>query len=169
MPFRRPAGGANGGSQIRLPPDRYPRGPVGGFSRRSVQAYSTHRWRYRLVLWDLVVESSGFFGLVPGRSWNASRPPRSAIVAHWRYRRLVEAYEPDRRVLFEAEMKTPGRAWLEFEVKTADCGSTVRQTAIFDPVGLPGLAYWYLLYPFHNLIFAGMIRGIARHCSTTHR
>ena len=81
----------------------------------------------------------------------------------------VEAYEPDRRVLFEAEMKTPGRAWLEFEVKTADCGSTVRQTAIFDPVGLPGLAYWYLLYPFHNLIFAGMIRGIARHCSTSRR
>ena len=124
-------------------------------------------WYFGTWLWNL----RGFLDLLLGGVGmrRGRRDPQSLRIGDtvdwWR----VEAYEPDRRVLFEAEMKTPGRAWLEFEVKTADCGSTVRQTAIFDPVGLPGLAYWYLLYPFHSLIFAGMIRGIARHCSTSRR
>jgi hypothetical protein len=56
----------------------------------------------------------------------------------------------------------PGRAWLEFEVQGDGPSSTIRQTAIFDPVGLLGRAYWYLLYPFHELVFAGMLRGIVR-------
>jgi hypothetical protein len=59
-------------------------------------------------------------------------------------------------------MRLPGRAWLEFEVSDSARGSEIRQTAIFDPVGLPGLAYWYALYPLHRLVFAGMLRGIAR-------
>jgi hypothetical protein len=59
-------------------------------------------------------------------------------------------------------MKLPGRAWLEFEVRESATGSTVRQTAIFDPVGLLGLAYWHLVFPLHALIFAGMLRAIAR-------
>ena len=54
-----------------------------------------------------------------------------------------------------------GRAWLEFEVEPQGAGSTIRQTAIFDPVGLWGLAYWYILYPFHAVIFRGMLRRIA--------
>lgn len=41
-------------------------------------------------------------------------------------------------------------------------GSTIRQTAIFDPVGLAGLAYWYLIWPLHQLVFAGMLRNLAR-------
>ncbi len=58
-------------------------------------------------------------------------------------------------------MKVPGRAWLEFEVAPDGAGSTIRQTAIFDPVGLGGLAYWYVTYPVHRLVFAGMLRRIA--------
>ena len=61
-----------------------------------------------------------------------------------------------------AEMRLPGRAWLEFEVTTTANGSLIRQTAIFDPVGLGGLAYWYTLYPVHRLVFAGMLNGIVR-------
>ena len=57
-------------------------------------------------------------------------------------------------------MKLPGRAWLEFTVEESGEGTTVRQTAIFDPVGLFGLVYWYSLYPIHKIIFAGMLRGI---------
>lgn len=74
----------------------------------------------------------------------------------------VEGFEPDRLLRLQAEMRLPGRAWLQFEVEPDAGGSVVRQTAIFDPVGLSGLAYWYALYPFHRLIFAGMLRGIAR-------
>jgi uncharacterized protein YbjT (DUF2867 family) len=61
-----------------------------------------------------------------------------------------------------AEMKLPGRAWLEFEVTGDDSSATIRQTAIFDPVGPLGRAYWYVLYPLHQLVFHGMLRAIAR-------
>jgi hypothetical protein len=57
-------------------------------------------------------------------------------------------------------MKVPGRAWLQFEVEEAQGGSIIRQTAIFDPVGVLGCLYWYGLYPLHCLIFAGMLRKI---------
>ena len=41
-------------------------------------------------------------------------------------------------------------------------GAIVHQTAVFEPVGLPGLVYWYMLVPVHALIFGGMLRAIAR-------
>ena len=78
----------------------------------------------------------------------------------------VEAFEQNRRLRLVAEMKVPGRAWLQFEVEPIGAepnsqGSTIRQTAIFDPAGLGGLVYWYALYPVHRWIFAGMLRAIA--------
>lgn len=78
----------------------------------------------------------------------------------------VEEYEPGRRLRLSAEMKVPGRAWLEFEVEPSAGGSTIRQTALFDPVGLFGLAYWYALYPLHQLVFSGMLDNIARAATT---
>ena len=48
------------------------------------------------------------------------------------------------------------------EVEPSGLGSLIRQTAIFDPVGLFGQLYWYFLYPVHQMIFAGMLRGIVR-------
>lgn len=74
----------------------------------------------------------------------------------------VEAFEPDRLLRLSAEMKLPGRAWLQFEVEPEASGSRVRQTAIFDPIGLAGLAYWYGVWPVHALVFRDMLRGIAR-------
>ncbi|MBX3420596.1 MAG: DUF2867 domain-containing protein [Pirellulaceae bacterium] len=74
----------------------------------------------------------------------------------------VEAFEPERRLRLFAEMRLPGRAWLEFEVKPTAAGCQVRQTAEFDPVGLFGLAYWYGIYPLHEIVFAGMLREIVR-------
>ena len=73
----------------------------------------------------------------------------------------VEAYEPGRRLLLTLEMRVPGCAWLEFEVEGNSSGSTIRQTALFEPAGLIGRAYWYLIYPFHQVVFAGMLRSIA--------
>src|SRR6266487_1005437 len=74
----------------------------------------------------------------------------------------VDAFEQDRLLRLSAEMKTPGRIWLQFEVNGDQAGTTLRQTAIFDPHGLAGLAYWYALYPVHYLIFEGMLRRIER-------
>ena len=66
-------------------------------------------------------------------------------------------------------MKLPGRAWLEFEVEPRPGGCTIRQTAVFDPAGLAGLAYWYGIYPLHAAVFRGMLTGIARAAGDAHR
>jgi uncharacterized protein YbjT (DUF2867 family) len=109
-------------------------------------------WRLRGSL-DLL---AGGVGLRRGR-----RAPHNLAVGDavdfWR----VEAFEADRRLSLAAEMKLPGRAWLQFEVEPEGEGSLIRQTAIFDPAGLLGLLYWYALYPAHRWIFYGMLRRIA--------
>jgi hypothetical protein len=74
----------------------------------------------------------------------------------------VEAFEPPRLLRLAAEMKVPGRAWLQFEVAADGAGSLIRQTAIFDARGLGGRLYWYALYPAHQVVFRVMLRGIAR-------
>jgi hypothetical protein len=75
----------------------------------------------------------------------------------------VEAVVPGERVLLRAEMKVPGRAWLEFGVeRSGENRSVLIQTALFYPRGVWGLLYWYGIYPIHVLVFRGMARGIAR-------
>ena len=59
-------------------------------------------------------------------------------------------------------MKVPGRAWLQYEVSAIDGGSRLVQSAFFEPKGLPGLAYWYALYPVHGLTFRGTVRALAK-------
>lgn len=81
----------------------------------------------------------------------------------------VERIERGRTLRLAAEMKLPGRAWLEFEVQPVEGGSELFQTATFDPLGLWGLSYWYCIWPLHQLIFAGMLRGIARAAVKAHR
>jgi uncharacterized protein YbjT (DUF2867 family) len=79
-------------------------------------------------------------------------------VDFWR----VERLESGRLLRLAAEMKIPGRLWLQFEVDPTEHDSVVRQTTVFDPAGCVGLAYWYLLYPIHHRIFGRMLRGIQR-------
>ena len=114
-------------------------------------------WRLRGVL-DLLV---GGVGLRRGRR-DADSLCVGDTVDCWR----VEALEPNRLLRLSAEMKLPGRAWLEYEVTESEGKSTIRQTAIFDPVGLLGRAYWYLVYPLHQYVFAGMLRGITEEART---
>lgn len=77
----------------------------------------------------------------------------------------VEAVDPDTGVLLlRAEMKVPGRAWLRWQARPAEAsaGCELEQIAFFEPRGLPGLIYWYALYPIHRLIFTDMARAIAK-------
>ena len=75
----------------------------------------------------------------------------------------VEDLEFDRSVRLRAEMKLPGRAWLNYEVREAGDGTAhLEQTAAFIPRGLMGLVYWYALYPIHSWVFRGQIEAIAR-------
>jgi uncharacterized protein YbjT (DUF2867 family) len=114
--------------------------------------------------WSWLWRVRGFLDLLAGGvgTRRGRRSPTELRVGDtldfWR----VEAFEPDRLLRLAAEMKVPGRAWLEFEVTGDDRSSTIRQTAVFDPVGVLGRGYWYSLYPVHHLVFGGMLRGIAR-------
>jgi len=75
----------------------------------------------------------------------------------------VLAAEPGHRLKLVAEMKVPGEAVLEVLLTECVDGTTeVRQCARFRPRGLFGLLYWYSVLPLHNLVFVGMLRGIAR-------
>ncbi len=123
-------------------------------------------WYYGDFLWDLrgfLDLLIGGVGLRRGRR-DPDVPLPGDALDFWR----VEAFEPDRLLRLHAEMKVPGRAWLQFEVEPAEPAadgsprSVVRQTAIFDAVGLFGLLYWYGIYPVHALVFRGMLRGIVR-------
>jgi hypothetical protein len=67
-------------------------------------------------------------------------------------------FEPNRRLLLAAHMKTFGKAWLEFRIE----GDTLVQTAYHYPKGLMGRLYWYSMLPFHAFIFPDMVRGIIR-------
>ena len=115
--------------------------------------YGNGFWRLRGLM-DTVV---GGVGLRRGRR----DPVRLAVgdtLDFWR----VEAFEQHRLLRLAAEMRAPGRIWLQFEVDGDQSGSTLRQTAVFDPHGLTGLVYWYVLYPVHHLIFEGMLRRIGQ-------
>jgi hypothetical protein len=119
-------------------------------------------WYAGRLLWtlrgwlDLLV---GGVGMRRGRRDPVRLAPGD-VVDFWR----VAKIERDRLLLLAAEMKLPGRAWLEFEVKPRERGggTEIRQTAMFDPHGLLGLAYWYALWPLHGYVFAGKLRGVAR-------
>ncbi len=120
--------------------------------------YFDWAWHLRGVVDRLI----GGVGLRRGR-----RHPRDVRVGDaidfWR----VEAVEQNRLLRLRAEMKVPGRAWLQFEVEPLGDGeSSLIQTAFFAPKGLWGFLYWYLLYPLHGLMFSGMIRKIRQAAET---
>ncbi len=125
-------------------------------------------WYYGDWLWrlrGLVDRLMGGVGMDRGRR-DAEHLAAGDVVDCWR----VEACEPDARLRLAAEMKVPGRAWLQFDVAPReDGGATVRQTAVFDAAGLAGRAYWNALYPVHVLLFRGLLRSIARWAATEAR
>lgn len=111
-------------------------------------------WRVR----GLIDRLLGGVGLRRGR-----RDPLAVRVGDavdfWR----VESVEANRSMRLRAEMKVPGRAWLEFRVEPMDGGaSRLVQTAFFAPRGLGGHFYWYLLYPVHAVIFRGLVRKLGQ-------
>ena len=119
----------------------------------------TRGWYYANWLWQLrgwLDQLAGGGGLRRGR-----RDPDELrvgdMVDFWR----VEAIKPGQHLRLSAEMKLPGHAWLEFEVTGDSTGCVIRQTATFDARGLLGRAYWYSVCPLHELVFSGMLRGIA--------
>lgn len=121
----------------------------------------TRGWYFGNWLWRL----RGFMDLLLGGvDMRRGRPHPIELrvgdtVDFWR----VEAFEANHLLRLKAEMKLPGRAWLQFEVIGNSVESTITQTAIFDPFGIWGRIYWYMLYPIHRLIFRFMLQRIKSH------
>ncbi len=124
--------------------------------------YMNWAWRIRGAIDRLC----GGVGLRRGRR-DADDIRVGEALDFWR----VEAVEPGHLLRLRAEMKVPGKAWLQFEVNAQEGGASalLTQTAFFAPKGLSGLAYWYLLYPLHGLIFGGMIRHLAKRAKATQK
>ncbi|GIJ48853.1 NAD(P)-dependent oxidoreductase [Virgisporangium aliadipatigenens] len=116
-------------------------------------AWSVRGWLDRLV---------GGVGLRRGR-----RDPHRLYVGEaldfWR----VEEIVPGELLRLRAEMRLPGRAWLEMWVEPGPNGARYRQRAVFLPHGLAGHLYWAAVWPFHAVIFGGMARNIARTAERT--
>jgi hypothetical protein len=109
-------------------------------------------WRIRGVMDKMV----GGVGLRRGRRSEVDLKPGDAL-DFWR---VLIADRENGRLLLYAEMKLPGEAWLEFRIKETNGKSALHQTATFQPLGLWGRVYWYLVLPFHGLIFPKMAKGI---------
>jgi uncharacterized protein YbjT (DUF2867 family) len=112
-------------------------------------AWSVRGWLDRLV---------GGVGLRRGR-----RDPHRLHVGEaldfWR----VEEIVPGELLRLRAEMRLPGKAWLEMRAEPLDDRhGRYHQRAVFLPRGLAGHAYWAAVWPFHAVVFGGMARNIAR-------
>jgi uncharacterized protein YbjT (DUF2867 family) len=117
--------------------------------------YYVADWAWKLRgLMDRVV---GGPGIRRGRRHPIDLRPGEAL-DFWR----VTAVDPDRELALEAQMRVPGKAWLSWRIEELPDGRRrLHQTAHFVPRGLWGRAYWYAMFPFHVVIFAGMCRAIA--------
>ncbi len=121
-------------------------------------------WPAGNTLWQLrgiMDRMIGGVGMRRGR-----RHPRELRVGDpldfWR----VEALEVPHLLRLRAEMKLPGRAWLQFEVLPDAGGSRVEQTAFFEPRGILGYLYWLSVLPFHRFVFPGLIGSIKKQAET---
>lgn len=111
-------------------------------------------WRVR----GLIDRALGGPGLRRGRRDPQYLLPGEAL-DFWR----VERVERPALLRLRAEMKVPGRAWLQWEALPEEPGTRLVQTALFQPDGLAGFLYWYLLYPIHTSMFSRLASAIARH------
>ncbi len=114
-------------------------------------------WYYGNWLWEirgLLDQLAGGVGMRRGRKSETEIAPGDTL-DFWR---VLLADKTEKRLLLFAEMKLPGEAWLEFKI---DEHQTLTQTATFRPLGLLGRLYWYAVFPFHGLIFKGMLNKIA--------
>ena len=117
-------------------------------------------WNWAWWIRGIIDKLFGGPGLRRGRRHPVQLLPGEAL-DFWR----VEEVERPKLLRLRAEMKVPGRAWLEWQTMPEGNGTRLVQTALFEPSGLWGVLYWQALYPIHRFIFDDMIRAIAKDSS----
>ena len=118
-------------------------------------------WYYANFIWKIRGFIDVFFG-GPGHRRGRRHPVElheGDFLDWWR----VEEFSPSDCLRLFAEMKMPGRAWMQFELKDVSSNSCdIYLSAVFDPSGLIGRLYWWSLYFVHFFIFNGMLRRLKR-------
>ena len=110
-------------------------------------------WRLRGIL------DSMMMGVGTARGRRSSSTLRiNDVIDFWR----VEDIVPDKRLLLRAEMKLPGKAWLEFKITPEGTRNRLSVVGYFDTRSLAGHAYWYMVLPFHWYIFGNLLKQIDR-------
>ena len=121
-------------------------------------------WLYANFLWIIRGYIDLFFGgvgLRRGRR-HPTKLKQGDALDFWRVEKII----PNKLLRLKAEMKLPGKAWLEYEIVQKKINCDLIQKAYFMPTGLLGLAYWYVLYPLHKIIFRGMVQTIKKEVET---
>jgi uncharacterized protein YbjT (DUF2867 family)/uncharacterized protein YndB with AHSA1/START domain len=136
---------------VDLPPDMVYRAYTGIGGTRG-WLYMDWAWAFR----GWIDKAIGGVGIRRGRRHPDDIRPGESL-DFWR----VEAVEPDRLLRLRAEMKVPGKAWLQFESTPQDGKTVLTETAYYEPRGFWGFVYWYAMWPFHAFLFDGLIRRLA--------
>lgn len=80
----------------------------------------------------------------------------------------VDAIEAPRLLRLRAEMRVPGVAWHEYRVLDDGVATILEQRSLFEPRGLWGRVYWFLLAPMHAVLYPRMVRRIVREAEASH-
>ncbi|CAN5784360.1 hypothetical protein BH23ACT8_BH23ACT8_19110 [soil metagenome] len=119
------------------------------------RGWPTHMWAWRLRgFMDRLI---GGVGLRRGRR-DPERLRVGDALDFWR----VEEARSGELIRLRAEMRLPGRAWLEWRLEPVPDATRVVQRALFAPRGLSGRVYWWSLLPFHGPLFTSTVVALAR-------
>jgi hypothetical protein len=91
----------------------------------------------------------------PGHNRGRRHPEQLRVGDSLDFWKVVDV-KPNKRLLLGLQLKAPGKGWLEFTLEK----NTLKLTAHFLPKGLWGRLYWYLLKPFHGLLFRDIVKKI---------
>lgn len=114
-------------------------------------------WYHSNILWEIRGYLDKLFGGV-GLRRGRTNPDALQVGDALDFWRVLYADKQEGRLLLFAEMKLPGEAWLEFKV----VGNQLEQTATFRPLGVWGRLYWYAVFPFHGILFRGMLNKLTK-------
>lgn len=119
------------------------------------QGWFNANWMWRLRgAFDRLI-----FGVGSARGRRSSRDLAvNDVIDFWR----VEDLKPNRRLLLRAEMRMPGRAWLEFSLTPDGDGNVLALDAYYATRSLYGTIYWRMFQPFHWYIFDTLLKQIER-------
>lgn len=110
-------------------------------------------WRLRGVIDNILMG----VGTTRGRK-NQTHLRINDVIDYWR----VEDLQKNSRLLLRAEMKLPGKGWLEFKIDDGGVQRRLSIVAHYQPRDIFGKVYWYAFLACHQFLFNDLIQQIER-------